>query len=211
VVQSRYYRWGISLSIVALLLGVFPPFHFRKLSDQSVSVRGVGSTDIANTARAFWNSSLLTPRVPPTDWQVLLQALARDPVEGGRAHGRRPGIGGAYFYLVSGEARVASIDARGVWLEGAVGGMRAVLQTGPIFGSALRDATGLLKFEDFSSFDFNELSAQLNHLSETAVQPLLRREAHVGEAIQFLAAGRLNSAIGDGRTLLLAPIWVQIR
>ncbi len=194
-----------------VLLSVFPPFHVRKLGDPSVPIPRAGSADIAEAARVYWSSSLLTRRVQPTDWPVLVQALARDPSEAGRAYGRRPGIGGPFFYFVAGKAAVAAIDARGVWLDTAVGGMRAVLQTGPIFGSALRDATGLIRFQDFSSFDFNEMSTQLNRLSEALVQPALRSEARIGAQVQFLAAGRLNTTIGDGRTLLLAPISVSVK
>ena len=102
---------------------------------------------------------------------------------------------------MSGEARVVSIDPSGLWLDTSdLGTWRVLLQTGPIFGSALRDATGLLRLEDFSSFDFNELAAQLNRLSESQVAPELRRDARVGSRLQFLAAGRLDRVSGEGRT-----------
>ena len=113
---------------------------------------------------------------------------------------------------MSGEAHVIAIDARGLWLDGAGSGdWRVLLQTGPIFGSALRDATGLLRLEDFSSFDFNEMGAQLNRLSETQVGSILRRDARVGSQVDFVAAGRLDSVSGDGHTLLLAPIRVSLK
>ena len=203
-------KLAIVLMLAAVFLSVFPPFHIRKL-EAGTGAHG-SSPDIARRASEFWKSSLARPRVPPVDLQMLLQALSHDPAGSGREYGRRPGIGGPWFYLVSGTARVASVDRRGVWLEPGDGsGVAAVLQTGPIFGSALRDATGLVRFEDFSSFDFNQLSEQFNHLSETLAQPALRRDARVGARVEFVAAGRLNINGGDGRTLLLAPIAVQVK
>ena len=69
----------------------------------------------------------------------------------------------------------------------------------------------MLRLEDFSSFDFNELAAQLNRLSESQVAPELRRDARVGSRLQFLAAGRLDRVSGEGRTMLLAPIRVSLK
>ena len=49
------------------------------------------------------------------------------------------------------------------------------LQTGLVFGDAIRDGTGLLNASDYpNSQDFNDISAALNHLVETRVLPDLR-------------------------------------
>lgn len=209
------YRLALTSALVGVLLIVFPPFHIRRIDGHAGGVANdhAASADVAHSAARFWDVSLTTRQVHPTDWLVLIEALQEDPVQGSGRYGRRPAIGGPWFYLLSGEARVVSIDARGLWLGGGagLGDWRVLLQTGPIFGSALRDATGLLRLEDFSSFDFNELGAQLNRLSETRVGAVLRRDARVGSQLEFVAAGRLDSVSGDGHTLLLAPIRVTLK
>jgi hypothetical protein len=200
--------------LIGLLLILFPPFHFRRIDGHTRAPEAdhAASTDIAQLAARLWNTSLTSQQVHPTDWVVLIRALRADPVRGSRQYGRRPGIGGPWFYLLSGEARVVAIDPRGLWLGASdLGDWRVLLQTGPIFGSALRDATGLLRLEDFSSFDFNELGAQLNLLSESRVGSVLRRDARVGSQVEFVAAGRLDEVNGDGRTVLLAPIGVSLK
>jgi hypothetical protein len=209
------YKLVVTLALGVLLLIIFPPFHVRRIDGHS---RGLvndhaASADIAQSAMHFWATSLTSQQLHPTDWLALIEALQQDPVQGGQRYGRRPAIGGPWFYLLAGEARVVSIDARGLWLGGGPGlaDWRVLLQAGPIFGSALRDATGLLRLQDFSSFDFNELSVQLNRLSETRVGAVLRRDARVGSQLEFVAAGRLDSVSGDGRTLLLAPIRVTLK
>jgi predicted lipoprotein DUF2291 len=212
--DPKALRWLVILALVVLLLIIFPPFHIRRIDGHAREVANdhAASADIAQVATRFWNTSLTSQQVHPTDWRVLIQALREDPVLASRRYGRRPGIGGPSFYLVSGEARVVSVDPRGLWLGAPdLGDWRVLLQTGPIFGSALRDATGLLRLEDFSSFDFNELGAQLNRLSEVRVGSVLRRDVRVGSQIEFVAAGRLDTVGGDGRTVLLAPLRVSVR
>jgi predicted lipoprotein len=198
-----------------MLLVVFPPFHVHRIDSHGGGVANdhAASVDVASNAARFWDMTLMSQQVHPTDWLVLIKALQENPGQGSGPYGRRPAIGGPWFYLLSGEARVASIDARGLWLDGGagLGDWHVLLQTGPIFGSALRDATGLLRLEDFSSFDFNELGAQLNRLSETRVGTGLRHDARVGSQLDFVAAGRLDSMSGEGRTLLLAPIRVTLK
>ena len=208
------FRLVVMLALVALLLIFFPPFHIRRLDGHSLdrSNDHSASADITQIAARFWNTSLTSQRVRPTDWQVLIKALQQDPMLASQRYGHRPGIGGPSFYLLSGEARVVSIDSRGLWL-GAPESVdwHILLQTGPIFGSALRDATGLLKLEDFSSFDFNELGAQLNRLSEDRIGTAVRRDTRAGSEVEFVAAGRLDTVSGDDRTLLLAPIRVRLK
>jgi predicted lipoprotein len=211
----KKYRLIVVLALIALAVAIFPPFHLRRIDGTAREAVGNdhgASKDSALLAARFWDTRLTSQQVHPTDWRMLINALQENAQLANRRYGRRPGIGGPWFYLVSGEARVVSIDPRGVWLEASdLGDWRVLLQTGPIFGSALRDATGLLRLEDFSSFDFNELAAQLNRLSENQVASVMRRDARVGSHLQFVAAGRLDRVSGDGHTVLLAPIRVSLK
>lgn len=212
--SSKGLRLVIAVVLIGLLLILFPPFHIRRIDGhtRAPADEHVASADITHLATQLWNTSLTSQQLHTTDWLVLIQALRADPQHASRRYGRRPGIGGPWFYLVSGEARVVSIDPRGLWLGASdLGDWRALLQTGPIFGSALRDATGLLRLENFSSFDFNELGAQLNLLSENRVGSVLRRDARVGGQVKFVAAGRLDEVNGDSRTVLLAPIEASLK
>jgi len=206
-------RLSIMAAVIVVMLYLFPPFHIRRLAGGPTQGDGkLAAADIGRLAADFWNEHLAVPSVPPTDARALLEALNQDPTAAGQRYGRRPGIGGPMFYLVAGEGRVISTDRAGVWLDLGVGGpVRTVLQTGPIFGSALRDATGLLHPQDFSSFEFNELGARLNRLSETRGEAPLRSAVQAGSRVQFLAAARLNDTMGDAPVLKLAPIRVRVQ
>jgi predicted lipoprotein len=199
--------------VVAVALLVFPPFHIRRVpSDGGVASTERGAVDIPQAALRFWNTKLVTPAVLPTDARTLIEALNRDANAAAAQYGRRTGLGGPAFYFLAGVGRVAAIDHSGVWLDpGVPGPTRLVLPTGPIFGNALRDATGLLDLKDFSSLEFNELGAELNRLAETRAQPALRGDVKVGSTVTFLAAAQADDASGDALVLKLVPISLTVK
>jgi len=199
--------------VVAIALLVFPPFHIRRVpSDGGATSMERGAADIPQLAQKFWSTKLITPAVPPTDARTLIETLNRDANAAAAKYGRRMGIGGPAFYFLAGVGRVAAIDHSGVWLDpGVPGPTRLVLPTGPIFGNALRDATGLLDLKDFNSLEFNELGAELNRLAETRAQPALRGDVKVGSTVTFLAAAQADDASGDALVLKLVPISLAVK
>jgi len=167
--------------------------------------------DVSGFAERFWNEKLLSAAVPAVEAAPLVAALVQDPALAAQKYGRRAGVGGKTFFLVSGTGRVASVDHTGAWID--VGGAqipRVLLLTGPVFGNALRDVTGLLNLSDYRSVDFNSLSTALNQLCETRAQPVLQRVG-AGASISFLAAGEIDDASQAEPILRLAPIRVEVQ
>lgn len=202
------------LAAVALALFIFPPFHIRPLGlvAGAHTATAPGAIDVPKFAAKFWSEKLVSPAFEPADAHALITALDENTASATQKYGHRAGIGGKALFLVSGEGRVSAVDRRGVWLQVAgVSDARIVLNTGPIFGNALRDVTGLLRIEDFSSFDFNALSAELNRLAETRAQPGLRAAGTVGATLSFIAAGELDDASGAQAVLKLVPIRVTLK
>jgi len=193
----------------ALLLALFPPFHIRPRDAVGVQHGGAGALDVPTVAERFWSEKLLGPGVPPVDVQLLVAALVQDPAHAVEKYGRRAGVGGKTFFLASGTGHIASVDYRGAWID--VGGSespRILLLTGPVFGNALRDVTGLLSLSDYRPADFDALSTALDRLAETRAQPTLRALG-VGASISFLAAGEIDDASQAVPVLRLAPIRVE--
>ncbi len=199
--------------VVAIALLVFPPFHIRRVpSGGGAASIDRGGADVPQLAQKFWNTKLTTPAVPPIDARTLIETLNRNADTAAAKYGRRTGIGGPAFYFLAGVGRVAAIDHSGVWLDlGVPGPTRLVLPTGPIFGNALRDATGLLDLADFSSLEFNELGTELNRLAEARAQPALRGDVKVGSTVAFLAAAQADDASGDALVLKLVPISLTVK
>lgn len=194
-----------------VLLALFPPFHIRPRNVVEMPERVPGALDVPGFAARFWNTKLLSPGVPAVEAQPLVAALVQDPTLAAAKYGRRTGIGAKTFFLVSGQGHIAAVDQVGAWIDvGGAGAPRILLLTGPVFGNALRDVTGLLNLSDYRSVDFTALSAELDRLSENQAQPALRKLA-VGASISFLAAGEIDDASGAVPVFRLAPIRVEVR
>jgi predicted lipoprotein len=207
-------RLAVPLSWLAAIVTawvIFPPFHVRRLASDSGAANAPAATAAAFDARSyaetFWNHKLLAAASQATDLNTVLTALARNSTAA-EQYGRRTGLGGKPFYFVRGAGRVSSIDRKGVWLSvDDPAHARVLLISGPIFGNALRDATGLLDIKNFTSFDFNALSTELNRLAETKAQPGLQR-AVVGERVRFTGCAE-SEGNGDKLLLKVVPISVE--
>jgi predicted lipoprotein len=86
------------------------------------------------------------------------------------------------------------------------------IQTGLIFGDALRDGTGLLNPSDFSnSQNFNDISAALDHIAESRVIPALRKQAKVGATIFFAGCAEVDDESTDLKPLKVIPIQTVLQ
>jgi len=202
--RVRVLLWLIP--VLAALL-IFPPVRIRSTSVPAVTQPARVSPQ--SFAATFWEQSLTPNLGSAVDALELWRALEADPTGAGTKFGRTSGIGARPVFLVRGTATVAKIDERGVWLDlGQHVAGTTVLLTGPIFGNQLRDATGRIRIEDFDSFDFNAISAELNKLVETRVQPELRKRAKVGARVTFTGAASVDDASEDRAILKIVPITV---
>jgi predicted lipoprotein len=209
-------RFGIApialLGVLALGFVIFPPFRVHPLETAAtVSTSPPGAMDVARVAAKFWDERLLSPAAQPVDARILLEALGKDAAAATTQYGRRTGIGGKAIFFIKGEGRVEAVDRGGVWLQAQTTmptTTRLMIITGPIFGNALRDATGMLSSREFTSLDFNQLGAELNKLAEARAQPDLRAGSRAGATLSFVAAGELDDSSPGTPVLKLVPITV---
>jgi predicted lipoprotein len=188
LVSSRHaWRTGLGwLLVLGILCSIFPPFHVRSLNTPVAESDALEAAPAAEaSARRLWRQ-MLAARASAIELDALLEALERDPAAAERQYGRRIGYGGPAFYFVYGEGRVIEPTRKGVMLEIASHPTKVMLVTGPVFGNALRDATALADMRDFSSFEFNALSTELNLLSERRVQPRIAELSEPGTLLRFV-------------------------
>lgn len=211
----RYLQLLIWLAVLIVLGIVVPPFHVYRLESTPGRAGGnapplPATVDVRQFAQTFWTEKLVPASSQATEVGMVVAELARDPELAASRFGRRSGLGGKALYFIRGEGRVSSVDHKGVWLV-LDGGSKipVLLPIGPLFGNALRDATGLLDVNNFSSFDFNALSAELNRIAETRIQPDLKRTI-VGRQLRFV--GCAEAADESGKVQLkVVPISVEYR
>jgi len=211
--KRRLPRALIWLALIVAIWAIAPPFHVRRLathpSSSNVPAAATRTAfDAHGYAQAFWNERLLPAASHATPLQMLVAALAKDPASAALQYGRRVGLGGKALYFVRGEGRVSSIDRKGIGISiKDQGNVSVVLVTGPIFGNVLRDATGLLDLGNFSSFDFNSLSTELNRLAESTAQPRLQ-QVTTGARLQFLGCADTDST-GGKLLMRIVPVSVD--
>jgi hypothetical protein len=210
--DRRFVRPLAWLALLIVVGMVLPPFHVRRLAQHPAPAAGHASPEVAldvqSFARKLWNDQLVPANRQAIEVATLASALTHD-VEAATLHyGRRAGLGGNALFLVRGSGRVTSVDRRGVHVSIGKGIEFPVLMvTGPIFGNLLRDGSGLLNARDFSSFDFNALSAELNAIAETDVQPALKR-AVAGTMLGFFGSAEVTGDPGQLQ-MTVVPIIIE--
>ena len=146
--------------------------------------------------------------------EALLATLQADPAAAKKKFSRSVGLSEGYFYFVSGSGRVVAVSDDEVSLAVTDGSTNAEvsLETGLLFGNAIRDGTGLLNASDYpNSQDFNDISAALNHLVETSVLPKLREQAKVGAKISFAGCAEVDDESTDLKPLKIVPIQTKVQ
>src|SRR4029077_1924938 len=143
---------------------------------------------------------------------VLLPAIQNEPAAAKKKFSRSVGLSEGYFYFVSGSGHVVAVSDDEISLAVTDGSTNAEvsLQTGLIFGNALRDGTGLLNAGDYpNSQDFNDISAALNHIAETRLQTEPSDPETAGAKISFIGCAEVDDESTDLKPLKVIPILTK--
>jgi len=172
-----------------------------------------GAFDPHAFATQFWDHELTAAAERATDATELNTALDRDPKAAVDRWAKRVGLGGIAYFFVKGEGRVVAVEKNTLRIAlGDTDKPFCLVDTGPVFGNALRDGTGLLDMNTFpGSAEFNALSAELNRLVESRVLPLLKGKTTVGRKLRFVGCAEISGNEGDPRPLQLVPFQVELR
>lgn len=201
-------RWLIAAVIIAGVCWLFPLFHVVPLK-QAAAEKAAVTFDATQFVETFWTNKLLSATGKAVQADVLLVAIQADAAGAKKNFSHSVGLSEGYFYFVSGSGRVVAVTDDEVSLAVTEGGtnVEVSLQTGLVFGNALRDGTGLLASSDYpNSQDFNDISAALNHIVETRVVPKLKEQAKVGAKISFVGCAEVADESSDLHPLKVIPI-----
>jgi len=177
------------------LLWKFPLFHVVPLEKTATQQQGAAFNAKA-FAEGFWRTRLIPRLANAHDAATVLAALGANPQQARSQFGRAVGIGRSTYFLLRGEGTIVSIEKNklGVTLSASAGDPDVLITTGPVFGNAVRDATGAISAGEFSrSQDFNELAAELNLLAEDRIEKPLSKQAQVGRKVRFVGCIELQS------------------
>jgi predicted lipoprotein len=156
--------------LLVILCALKPPFVIRPLPGRNSA--GSSSAPVESAAAKFvdplWASKLLPLfDEKAQDIAKVLPEIRADPNAAGEKYGRREATN-PYNYMVKGTGKVAEINTAsqaGTALIEIPGlDEKVELQIGPVVrGTALRDSTGLVSFNQFSNqLDYADVSKEMN-------------------------------------------------
>ena len=210
--SARKRRWCVRLAIaagIAVLLYFLPLFRIVPL-DQAEHNKSLNAANFEPVmfVEEFWREQLIPSATKAVEVSKLLAQIQQDRQSARATYGRSLGLSDTYFYFLSGTGRVVSVDENSVGLsiEDGTTHARVLLQTGIIFGNAVRDGTGLLDVNDFTNTqDFNAISTEINRRIEQDVLPTLRETATLGATIRFVGCAQIADEDADLNPLQVVP------
>ena len=204
--------WAIRIAIaagIAVLLYFLPLFHIVPLG-QAEQQGTSNSADFEPRAFVdkFWTQQLVPGVSKAVEVSKLIEEIKQDHQAARDAHGRSLGLSDTYFYFLSGTGRVVSLERNyvGLSIDDDSAQIQILLETGLLFGNAVRDGTGLLDVNDFAnSQEFNAISTEINRRIESDVLPGLRQKATVGSTIRFVGCAQITEEETDLSPLRVVP------
>lgn len=167
--RGRFAVLG-AIALLCILFVLKPPFVVRPIPGLHGAVSG--SQPVESAAAKFvdplWTSKLLrTFDEKAQDIAKVLPEIRADPNAAGEKYGRREATN-PYNYMVKGTGKVTEINTASqagtatIEIPGLT--EKVALQIGPVVrGTALRDSTGLVSFNQFSNqLDYADVSKEMN-------------------------------------------------
>jgi predicted lipoprotein len=187
----------IVIAVVIALIGVCfvlkPPFVVRPLPGHETA----GALPVDNKAAifvdGFWAKLVPLFEDKAQDVAKVLPEIRANPDAAGEKYGRREATN-PYNYMVKGTGKVTEINTTSVAGTAIVEipGLdeKVALQIGPVVrGTALRDATGLVSFNQFSNqLDYADVSKEMNTRALKTVLASVPAASLAGKSVTFFGA-----------------------
>ncbi len=202
--KGMKYITGIAILGIVLYNSIYiRPLDEKLAEEQEVEF------DAPSFVAELWSRSLLSVYDSAPFLHQLLDRLKQDPIQVFEQEAQALGIGNIGYFKVQGEGKVLSIHENNVLVD--VEGQTVEMETEFIFGNAVRDASGLIKPNDYDkTADFNSISEAINDKIRAEVIPVFRTKAEVGATIRFKGALELNKAHLNLEKLEIIPVSIDV-
>lgn len=145
------------------------------------------------------------------DISELLTAIAADLGAVGEKYGHRDGPNARYAFAASGTGVAGRVSGTllPLRIEGVPEGIEVSLQIGPaINGTALRDATGLITFDQFlNQLEYADVSTELNNQVKAKVLAGFDARAVMGKQVSFVGAFAYGS---NPKLIQVTPVRLAV-
>jgi predicted lipoprotein len=198
---------------VALLAAIALTTTTVSASDPGAAAAAGGSTfDAVEYAQEHYDSEVV-PTIQENAVEIteLLPQIIEDPDAAGEQYGHRAGVSSPYAYAVSGEGVAGKVDGTllPLQIEGLPDDVQVMLQIGPaINGTALRDATGLVDFNDFlNQIEYANAATELNNKVKSDVLADFDAKGAEGKTVRFVGAFAYGS---NPAVLQVTPVELEV-
>lgn len=194
------------------LVWFFPLIHVVHNDAPDISKR-VSTFNAAEVATTFWDERLIPSLKKAPDAATVLSAIYDDPQSARARFSRKAGVSRTSLFVLRGSGAIVTMETKGIGIAFAPNGKEpdVVLQTGLLFGNAVRDATGLLDASKFAdSRQFNEMSTELNRIVESHAMPILKERSAVGRRLDFAGCVEIQDGSKIDKPLTIIPLDIHI-
>lgn len=203
--MSKGIKYIIGLILFGLL--AYNSVYFQDL-DERLAESAEVEFDAATVVNKLWQGDLKAAFDSATPINELLDQLSTDPATAFSEKSQSLGIGNIGYFKVQGTGIIAQINENNVIVR--VNNKPLELETEFIFGNAIRDASGLIKINDYTeTSDFNSISEAINDRIRKEVIPDFKSKVKTGQEIEFKGAIELNQAHLNLDNIEVIPISIQ--
>jgi predicted lipoprotein len=202
--------------LFAIIFTLRPPFVVRPLTDRAGPGSGTqnGQGAAAKFVDPIWDSKVLpTIQEKAQDLAKILPEIRSDPETAGQKYGRREATN-PYNYMIKGTGRVTEVHN-----ESRVGtatveipelNEKVALQIGPVVrGTALRDATGIVSFNQFSNqLDYADVSKEMNSRALKTALVNVDPASLTGKTVTFFGAFTFDPH--SKSLILITPVKITL-
>jgi predicted lipoprotein len=199
--------------LLAIFLALKPPFVIRPLPGRAQPGSQPTESAAAKFVDPIWATKVLpTIQEKAQDIAKILPEIRADPDTAGQRYGRREATN-PYNYMVKGTGKVTEVhtesQAGTAILE--IPGLqeKVALQVGPVVrGTALRDATGAVSFNQFTNqLDYADVSKEMNARALKAAFASADPKSIAGRTLKFLGAFTFDPH--SKSSILITPVRID--
>lgn len=198
------YGFGIvALGILGYHSVYFQPLNERMAANQEIVF------DANAYVEEIWGNELTQVYADAPEVTLIIESLERDVAGTFEQYGSALGIGNIGYFSIKGAGTVSAINENNVFVQ--VGSHRMEIETEFIYGNAIRDASGLVRINDYdNTADFNRISESINEKIRKEVIPDFRKMVKTGDSLRFQGAIQLNKEHLDLEQIEVIPLTLQI-
>jgi predicted lipoprotein len=200
--------------LLAILLILKPPFVIRPLPGLARAGSQPTQSAAAKFVEPIWAAKVLpTIQEKAQDIAKILPEIRADPNNAGQKYGRREATN-PYNYMVKGTGKVTEMhtesQAGTATIEIPGLGEKVALQIGPVVrGTALRDATGIVSFNQFTNqLDYADVSKEINGRALKAAFAGVGPASLAGKTVTFFGAFTFDPH--SKSPILITPVKIDL-